>query len=215
MSSSKRLFSGENLTCIRGQRIVFQNASFSVANGDILHLAGPNGSGKSSLLRIMCGVLPLAEGDIFWEGRPFLAEGREEHCKRYSFLPPDDRSLKLLETANENLKFWAGFNGLDNTGGRCAAALEKMGMEKFGDVPVRYLSAGQKRRLSLARVFLKEASLWLLDEPLNALDNHSCALFSKALNAHCDAGGIAVVASHTAITPPKQGALRVLEVGAE
>lgn len=212
MTSSKLLFSGENLTCIRGQRVVFQNISFSVGNGDILHLAGANGSGKSSLLRIMSGVLPLAEGDIFWAGRAFLMDGQEEHCKRFSFLPPDDRSLKLLETTNENLQFWAGFNGLDDVDNKCANALEKVDMQKFKNTPVRYLSAGQKRRLSLARVFLKPAPLWLLDEPLNALDARSCELFFAALDAHCANGGITVVASHNPITPPKRGALRVLEV---
>lgn len=196
MSPNKADFLGENITCIRGGRIVFQNLSFSVMQGEILHLAGPNGAGKSSLMRIMCGILPAAEGRILWQGRPYLEEGRAGHSVRFSFLPPDDRSLKMQETANENLLFWAKFHGTKDIDKKCEEALAAIDMNDLRDTPVRYLSAGQKRRLSLARVFVKDAPLWLLDEPLNALDAHAAALFAAAVDRHCKKGGSAVIASH-------------------
>jgi heme exporter protein A len=190
--------------------MLFQNLVFGMNPGDVIHLAGPNGAGKTSFLRILCGALPVAQGKIKWEGRDFLENGRAVHALRCAFLPADDRSLKSLETAGENLAFWADFQQAGKT---CAAALEKVDLLKLKDTPVRYLSAGQRRRLSLARVFLKDVPLWLLDEPLNGLDMKSYDLFMAALNAHCTAGGMAVIASHYAVEPPRHGTLQRVEIG--
>lgn len=209
MSGPKRLFSGSKVACARGGRIVFQNISFALGAGDVVHLAGPNGAGKTSLLRIMCGALPPFAGKILWEGRDFLENGRAAHAGRFAFLPSDDRSLKGLETAGESLRFWAEFSG----GGDARAALKKMDILSLKDTPVRRLSAGQRRRLSLARVFLRDVPLWLLDEPFNGLDMASYDLFMAALEAHCKAGGMAVIASHYAVEAPKSGRLKRLEVG--
>jgi heme exporter protein A len=206
MTSAKQLFSGINIGCIRGGRLLFSGLSFGLNPGGIIHLSGANGAGKTSLLRIMSGVLPMAAGEIEWDGGSFLENGLGGHAERYSFLPPDDSSLKPLETALENLRFWASFRGIAD--GACPGALEKMHILNLKDTPVRYLSAGQKRRLSLARVFLKPAPLWLLDEPFNGLDRDSRSLFVQAMDAHCAGGGMAVVASHQAIEPPKCGTLQ-------
>lgn len=211
MTSAKRLFSGTNITCIRGGRILFQKLSFGLNPGDVVHLSGPNGAGKTSLLRIMGGALPVVEGQITWNGKDFLENGISGHSDRFSFLPADDRSLKPLETVLENLCFWAGVWGVKEE--ICLDALERMHILNLKNTPVRRLSAGQKRRLSLARVFLKKAPLWLLDEPLNGLDRDSYDLFIKAINVHCTIGGMVAVASHYTIEPPKHGRLHRVDVG--
>ena len=200
MTSAKRLFSGINITCIRGGRILFQKLSFGLNSGDVVHLSGPNGAGKTSLLRIMCGALPAADGEITWNGKDFLENGLPEHAERFAFLPSDDRSLKPLETVYENLRFWAGIWSVDEE--NCLSALERMHILNLKDTPVRYLSAGQKRRLSLARVFLKKAPLWLLDEPLNALDEPAQQAFRSVLATHLTAGGLAIVATHAELGMP-------------
>lgn len=193
---AKRLFSSTlsfaDVACIRGSRLLFQNFSATVAPGNVLRLAGANGAGKTSLLRIVSAALPLAAGRILWDGID-ISEN-ERHQERFAFLPADDRDLKLLETARENLLFWAAFWRLEKTA--VNIALETMGMTVLADTPVRVLSAGQKRRLSLARVIMKGAPLWLLDEPFNALDDAAVGLLSQALAAHLAAGGMVVMATH-------------------
>lgn len=191
--------------------MLFQNLSCAISSGDVLHLSGPNGSGKTSLLRIMAGALKLAAGEILWDERPFLENGAEEHAGRFAFLPSDDRHLKILETAGENLQFWAALQG-DTAG--CAPALERVGLESLAHTLVRRLSAGQRRRLSLARILLGGRPLWLLDEPFNGLDASSIALFRRALEEHVRGGGMAVIASHQPIEPLTSGALRRIQMGA-
>jgi heme exporter protein A len=209
MTSAKQLFSGTNISCTRGGRLLFSNLSFGLDPGQVIHLSGPNGAGKSSLLRIMCGALPASAGTIKWDDVDFLENGMEVHSQRFCFLPADDNSLKPPETVLENLSFWAAFWGV----GDCPDALEKMNVANLQDTPVRYLSAGQKRRVSLARIFLKSAPLWLLDEPFNGLDRLSHDLFVEAMNAHCAAGGMVIVASHHPVEPPYRGTLCRVEVG--
>lgn len=221
MLSTKQLFGFSGLSCLRGGRLLFQNVSFGLDAGEILHLSGRNGVGKSSLLRVLAGALPPAAGEILWAGRPFLADGAEEHAKRFSFLSADDRSLKVLETAAENLAFWAEITGCEE--GAASAALTSMGIAALRDTPVRSFSAGQKRRLSLSRLLLKQTRLWLLDEPFNGLDAPASALFMAALARHCAAGGMAVVASHLPLELPAGGlhaghvgvALRRLELAGD
>lgn len=198
MAVSKELFIGKNLACIRGNRILFRNLNFDLGQGEILHLSGANGTGKTSLLRMMAGALPVAEGEISWAGSGMRAE-------TFAFLPADDRYLKPLETAGETLIFWAKLWGVS---ANSDAALESMNIAKLKDMPIRTLSAGQKRRVSLARIFLRPVPLWLLDEPLNGLDADSCRLFTTALHKHCAQGGIAVVASHLPVT----GQVKTLEI---
>ncbi len=210
MNASNPLFVLQNIACARGGRLLFQNLSCALGRGDVLHLSGPNGAGKTSLLRIMAGALPPVEGELLWDGKKILENGAGEHAKRFGYLPPEDRSLKILETANENLQFWAA---LDGQPGDCAHALARLGLSAQKDVPVRRLSAGQRRRLSLARVVSSGRVLWLLDEPFNGLDAGSLGLFRRALNDHAAAGGIAVIASHHPVDPPKAGALRRIELG--
>lgn len=212
MSASNRLFELKDVACRRGGRVLFRNLSFGVGEGEVVHLAGPNGAGKTSLLRIMAGALPC-EGEVLWENGNFLENGADEHAKRFAFLPSDDRNLKVLETVGENLSFWAGLWQVADAGSRITAALEALGMTALKDTALRYLSAGQKRRVSLARVLVKESKLWLLDEPFNGLDDASAGLFKAALDAHLDSGGMAAIASHHAIEPSQKGSLRRVALG--
>lgn len=212
MTASNRLFCLKNIGCQRGGRVLFQNLSFGLDTGDVVHLSGPNGSGKTSLLRIMAGALPF-DGEILWGAEDFLVNEPEAHAARFAFLPSDDRNLKVLETGEENLSFWARLWGVPNGG--VDAALAAMDISGLKDRLVKFYSAGQKRRLSIARVLLKPSVLWLLDEPLNGLDDASAALFKKALDKHIAGGGMAVIASHHPIDPPAGGSLRRIDLSAE
>lgn len=212
MTSSKRLFSGSEIACVRGGRVLFEKLSFGLDAGDVLHLTGENGAGKTSLLRIMGGALPLADGKLLWEGTDFLENGIAAHNARFAFLPADDRNLKPAETVLETLQFWADTWRVSRD--NCPGVLDRMDLLKLKHTPVRRLSTGQKRRLSLARVFLRQANLWLLDEPFTGLDKASSDLLFRALNVHCASGGMAVIASHQDIEPPKYGRLLHLKVSA-
>jgi heme exporter protein A len=211
VGASNRLFVLKNLACARGGRALFQNLNLEAGAGDVVHLSGPNGAGKTSLLRVLAGALPF-EGEILWDEKDFLENGRTIHAARYAFLPPDDRSLKVLETAYENLLFWATL--WNASPAAIHGALAQMGLENMKETPVRRFSAGQKRRLSLARVLVKPAKLWLLDEPFNGLDAGAAALFAAALDRHVAAGGMAVIASHQPVQPPRGGRLARIELGA-
>ncbi len=200
MASSKRLFSSTlrfaDIACVRGSRLLFQNFSAGLGAGGVLRLAGANGAGKTSLLRIAAGALPCAQGAVLWDDEDILENGGAEHHARFAFLPADDRDLKLLETARENLTFWARLWQLPDAAQAVHAALSAMGLFALGDAPVRILSAGQKRRLSLARMVMKKSPLWLMDEPFNALDDAAIDLLMRALGSHLDAGGMVVMATH-------------------
>jgi heme exporter protein A len=198
------LFDGQALACQRGVVPVFEGLDFSVAAGEALWLAGPNGSGKSSLLRLMAGLLTPVAGAIRWDGRA-IAEDREAHRERLRYLGHLD-ALKPHLNVGENLIFWAEYWGAPKS--RAMAALERVGLARFSAAPARQLSAGQKRRLALARLPLKPASLWLLDEPTAALDAAGIAIFG-ALVAECRAaGGIVIFSSHE--TLPVPGAAQLL-----
>lgn len=200
MASSKRLFSSTlrfaDIACVRGSRLLFQNFSADLGAGGVLRLAGANGAGKTSLLRIAAGALPCARGAVLWDSKDILENGAADHHARFAFLPADDRDLKLLETARENLTFWARLWQLPDAALAVQDALTAMGLFALGDAPVRILSAGQKRRLSLARMVMKKSPLWLMDEPFNALDDAAIDLLMQALANHLDAGGMAVMATH-------------------
>jgi heme exporter protein A len=189
----------EQLACIRGERQLFSDLTFRLAPGEALLLHGPNGSGKSSLLRLLAGFLPPAEGRVLWDDAPAL-EDAEAHRARLQYLGHQDAVKSQLGTG-DNLLFWARLYGLDPVGAEEAvtAALDAAGLQRQRHLPGRYLSAGQKRRLALARLLLKPASLWLLDEPTNALDTSAVAWLGELLAAHRAKGGMIILASHVAV----------------
>ncbi|MEZ5833021.1 MAG: heme ABC exporter ATP-binding protein CcmA [Dongiaceae bacterium] len=181
----------ENIALERGERRIAEGISARVAGGAALLLQGPNGSGKSTLLRVLAGLLPPAEGAIKWDGTD-VTQDRDAHRARLCYLGHQD-ALKAGLTAFENLQFWARFGA---RGGDAAAALKSFGLTRLADRPARMLSAGQKRRLALSRLALSTAPLWLLDEPVTALDSEARAAFIALLTGHLGAGGLAVIATH-------------------
>ncbi len=191
-------FSGHDLLCIRGERRVFAGLGFSLGSGGALVLSGPNGSGKSSLLRLMAGLLKPASGSLAWDGED-MKEDPEAHNGRLHFVGHLDAVKPVLSVA-ENLSFWASLRSpAPPPGGGPAAALEAFGIANLAEVPGRFLSAGQKRRLSLARVLAAPAPLWLLDEPATALDRDAIARLEEAIRGHRGGGGMVVASTHAEI----------------
>ncbi len=177
-----RRLAARDIACRRGDRLLLRGLSFSLGAGEALQLAGANGIGKSSLMRILAGLLVPFAGTVEREGTIGLLDER----------PALDPHLPL----GEALGFWQRLDGPhDNR----AADLGLAGLE---DVPVRYLSTGQKKRAALARLIGQQAPLWLLDEPLNGLDTRGVGLVEGLVAEHCAEGGIAVIASHQAIAVP-------------
>ena len=179
------------MACIRGERPVFSGVSFRLERGGALALVGPNGAGKSSLLRILAGLLKPAGGTLEWDGAP-VDEDWAAHRGHLHYVGHLD-AVKPTLTVAENLNSWARFKGAARAAPEALAAL---GIADLADVPGRYLSAGQKRRLALARVLATPAPLWLLDEPTVTLDADAAARVDAMIAAHRAGGGMAIVASH-------------------
>lgn len=193
-------FAGRELVCVRGERTVFENVAFRVEAGGALVLVGPNGSGKSSLLRLMAGLTPPAAGVLTWGGVD-VVEDREAHRGRLHYVGHSN-AIKPALTVAENLCFWALYRGgAVDASARVASALDAFGMGRLADVPGRYLSAGQKRRLALSRVLAWPAPLWLLDEPKTALDADAVARVDAAIARHRADGGVVVVSMHDGAVP--------------
>ena len=181
-----------NISCQRGSKVLFEDLSFVLAPGEGLLVTGPNGAGKTSLLRQIAGLLPLAAGRLSLEGpRPDVE--LPELCHYVGHL----NGIKTSFTVRESLAFWADFLG--ENGGPLSPALAAFGLTPLADFPAGLLSAGQKRKLALSRLFAAPRPIWLLDEPQVSLDAASLKLLDAAIKDHLDAGGIAVVASHTAL----------------
>jgi len=184
-------FSGTGLACVRSNRIVFAGLDFAVSPGGALVLSGPNGSGKSSLLRLMAGIARPAAGNISWQGTP-LSEDPEMFFARMHYVGHRD-AVKPALTVRENLSFHAalrpGPTDID-------AALDRVDLAALADLPARMLSAGQTRRLTLARILATPAPLWLLDEPTIALDYRAVDRLRGAIDDHRAGGGIIVASTN-------------------
>lgn len=204
---SHALFSAAGLTCLRGERLVFVGLEFALNAGDALLLVGPNGSGKSSLLRLMALLLRPWRGDFHWNGAP-VGDDPDAHRARLRYVGHLD-GVKPVLTGLESLSFWAALDGAPDPESRALAALERLGLERLAQVPGRYLSAGQKRRLNLARLLLLPVPLWLLDEPTNGLDVASTARLEDELAAHRAAGGIVIASTHTPLALAGAASLRL------
>jgi heme exporter protein A len=179
-----------DLSCQRGGRTIYREVSFRLAPGEALLVTGPNGAGKTSLLRQIAGLLPLAAGELRLEGRESDAE-RPELCHYVGHAD----AVKARLSVRENLAFFADFLGEGGTD--LEAAFAAFRLAPLADLPAGLLSAGQKRRLALSRLFAAPRPIWLLDEPQSSLDAASLELLDTAIETHLEAGGIAVVASHT------------------
>jgi heme exporter protein A len=177
----------------RGERHILRDVSFVLRAGEFLKITGPNGVGKTTLLRVVCGLLPAESGEIDWCSRPVRGASDEFHAQLGYLGHPN--SLKADLTARENLEFLAGLRQ-EVTSRDVDAALERVGILSRADLPARSLSAGQKRRLALARLLLAEASLWVLDEPVTNLDVAGIALVEELIEEHVGQGGLALAAAH-------------------
>ncbi len=182
---------GSEIAIERGGRRLFANLSFALEAGQALIVTGPNGAGKSSLLRAIAGFLPLAAGHFNLAGGDAgLRLGEQAH-----YLGHAD-ALKGPLTAGENLEFWAGFLGAPASHATIPGALAQVGLSRVGNFPVNALSAGQKRRVALARLLVAPRPIWLLDEPSTGLDVAAQAQVAGLMGAHLSGGGIIVAATH-------------------
>ena len=187
-------FNGNNLTCVRTDIRVFEKLNFSVTNGQILFLHGPNGSGKSSLLRIMAGLLQPTSGSMHWDGESIskYPDRFREEIVYIGHQTPVKRDL----TVEENLSFWVKLVGEHRKRESVDRALSIFELYHLKSTPSRFLSAGQTRRLYLARLVASKASVWLLDEPFNSLDQSSINVLQSIIDSHIEDGGAAIMATH-------------------
>lgn len=193
---------GRGLACMRGGREVFSGLDFTAESGRALVVTGPNGAGKTTLLRVLAGLLDLSAGTLATEG----GEAEASIPEQAHYLGHRD-ALKPALTVAENLRFWGEFLGerplaLDT-------ALEAVGLAALAHLPAGYLSAGQRRRLSVARLLAVQRPLWLLDEPTAALDSASQDRLTELMQAHLAAGGLIVAATHGPLGLAKTDELRI------
>ena len=194
----------ENLACVRGGREVFTGLGFGLSGGDALVITGRNGAGKSSLLRLVAGLVRIADGTLDLEdGDPEASIAEQAH-----YLGHQD-ALKASLSVAENLQFWADF--FDSGQSDIEAALEAVDLDRLADLPAGYLSAGQRRRLSIARLVAVKRPIWLLDEPTSALDTASQDRLAGVMRAHLAGGGMIMAATHG---PVGLDAPRELKMGA-
>ncbi|MGL4965017.1 MAG: heme ABC exporter ATP-binding protein CcmA [Inquilinus sp.] len=194
----------DGLACLRGGRLVFAGLSFRLDPGEALVLTGPNGSGKSSLLRLVAGLVPAFAGRLDWTGAP----------GSIAYLGHQD-AVKPALTVREALRIWAALSGAAAEEGAIDAALAAVGLEGLDDLPGRYLSAGQRRRLALARLELGRAALWLLDEPTLGLDAASVARLEGRIARHRAVGGLVLLATHVPLALGDARGLALQDYAAE
>ncbi len=177
----------------RAERMVLSDISFGVSSGEVLRLVGHNGSGKTTLIRTIAGLLTAEVGDIR------LAGGQDDATVgEQSHLVGHHNAIKPAMTVSENLAFWQRF--LDGPADGVARALDVFRLDALADIPAGLLSAGQKRRTGLARLLVADRPIWLLDEPTTSLDTATSDLVVKVIDQHARSGGLAIVATHLAMS---------------
>ncbi|WP_083607780.1 heme ABC exporter ATP-binding protein CcmA [Thalassospira sp. TSL5-1] len=188
------VFTGSDLTCRRGERLVFADLSFDARPGDALMLRGRNGAGKSSLLRLMAGLSEPLTGTICWENEN-IRQDMPAHRARMQYLGHQD-AVKPVLTVRDNLRLWASLRDVDNVDAAIDQALDALGILHLANSSGRFLSSGQKRRTALARILIGESNLWLLDEPTVGLDRESCADLAHLIDDFRTRGGVVVYSTH-------------------
>jgi len=192
---------GEELACVRGGREVFRGLAFTISGGEALLVTGRNGAGKSSLLRMMAGLVRVAGGRLTMIG----ADPERSIPEQTHYLGHQD-ALKTSLSVAENLGFWTRYLG---GGGPAQAALATVGLDALADLPAAYLSAGQRRRLSIARLVAVNRPIWLLDEPTSALDGQAQQCLAVLMAEHLALGGMILAATHGPVGLEKAQELRL------
>jgi heme exporter protein A len=190
----------------RGDRRVLADVSLELAATECLHLLGANGTGKTTLLRVVTGLLSPEQGEVTWGGRDTCSD-RDGWRASFSYLGHSD-GLKAELKSRENLAFETALRRRLRDG-EVDAALEQVGLAAARDLPAGVLSAGQRRRLAMARVMLAAVPLWILDEPYTNLDADGSTLIAGVIGRHLDAGGAAIIAAHQALAIPGHSARRL------
>jgi heme exporter protein A len=202
------MLSAHGLTCVRGDRPLFTGVDLAVGAGEWLHVRGTNGSGKTSLLRLLAGLSPPEAGEVRWQGEP-IAPNAQDYRRALLFLG-HHAAVKDELTGAENLRLAAQLDDVEAAPAEVLQALHRFGLKGREDLPVRFLSAGQKRRVLLARLMIRKAKLWVLDEPFTALDGRAVEMLGALVGEHLAGGGMAVITSHQPV--PLAGG-KVLELG--
>jgi heme exporter protein A len=194
------MLEARNLACQRGDRMLFSGLNLTLSPGELLQVAGPNGSGKTSLLKILCGISGPIEGEVRWAGENARKLG--EAFRENLLYIGHHNAVKEDLTALENLRIAATLAGEPLTEEQALDALDRIGLPGREYLPAKALSQGQKRRVTLARLLVSQAPLWILDEPLTALDVKAIALIQSRLAEHLAGGGMVALTTHQPIEVP-------------
>jgi heme exporter protein A len=197
------------LACERDWRLLFEHLDLRLTAGDMVQISGPNGSGKTSLLRLLCGLMQPTAGTVLLDGKP-LAEQRNDLAHNLLWIG-HAAGIKDVLTPVENLTWLCALHHVVDAG-QIWQALDAVGLRGFEDVPCHTLSAGQRRRVALARLYLPGPGLWMLDEPFTALDKHMVAQLEGHLAEHCEQGGAVVLTTHHTLSRVPAG-YRDLDLG--
>lgn len=195
-----------DLECVRDDRVLFSSLRFCLEAGQLLLLEGRNGSGKTSLLRILCSIRLPEAGTVNWCGQDIFKLGADYH-ERLTYIGHKD-GIKQDLTPQENLRM-AQAMGKPNPRYSIDEVLDQFGLYGFEDIPTRNLSAGQQRRLALARLLATDAPLWILDEPFTSLDKHGIEIFEGLMRQHTDGGGMIVLTTHHRVSLDGGGIQRI------
>jgi heme exporter protein A len=198
------------LECVRGDRRLFRDVSFSITSGTLLQLTGANGSGKTSLLRIVSGLMTPERGEIRWQGTSIRSLA-EEYSQSITYIGHRNGVKEELSSL-ENLRISSGLAGFEVTREQAGKALEQLGLAGRENLPARFLSEGQRRRAALARLLTCSTTLWLLDEVLASLDHAAGILIESVIGEHLSKGGMAIVATHQELHI-SAGSFQRLELG--
>ena len=206
-ASSPAALEARAISCVRGERELFSGLHLQVFAGQCLHIRGENGVGKTSLLRLLTGLASPDSGEVLWNGHPIKKEASEYHSKLL-FLGHRD-ALKEDLSAIENLRMYTAIDGIALSERDAFSALWRFGLKGREDLPVNCLSAGQKKRVLMARMVTRRAQVWILDEPFNALDSHAAQELQGLIAEHLEGNGLVLLTSHQPLAIP---GLRVLDL---